>query len=59
MRASGSDEKVVLPPPVVFSLEDALEYIKQDEYVEVTPHSMRMRKIVLDELERKRLQRNA
>ena len=59
MRASGSDEKVVLPPPVVFSLEDALEYIKPDEYVEVTPHSMRMRKIVLDELERKRLQRNA
>lgn len=59
MRAAGSDEKIVLPPPVVFSLEDALEYIKQDEYVEVTPHSMRMRKIFLDELERKRTLRNA
>lgn len=59
MRAAGSDEKIVLPPPVVFSLEDALEYIKQDEYVEVTPHSMRMRKIILDELERKRTLRNA
>lgn len=58
MRAAGSDEKIVLPPPVVFSLEDALEYIKQDEYVEVTPHSMRMRKIILDELERKRTLRN-
>ncbi|GAB1251996.1 translational GTPase TypA [Porphyromonas miyakawae] len=59
MRAAGSDEKIVLSPPVVFSLEDALEYIKQDEYVEVTPHSMRMRKIILDELERKRTLRNA
>jgi hypothetical protein len=59
MRAAGSDEKIVLPPPVVFSLEDALEYIKHDEYVEVTPHSMRMRKIILDELERKRTLRNA
>jgi GTP-binding protein len=55
MRASGSDEKVSLAPPVIFSLEDALEYIKLDEYVEVTPRFMRMRKIVLDETERKRL----
>lgn len=54
MRASGSDEKVVLPPPVKMSLEDALEYIKGDEYVEVTPKSMRMRKILLTEIERKR-----
>ena len=54
MRASGSDEKVSLAPPVVFSLEDALEYIKNDEYVEVTPNYMRLRKIILDETERKR-----
>jgi GTP-binding protein len=54
MRASGSDEKVSLAPPVLFSLEDALEYIKIDEYVEITPSYMRMRKIVLDENERKR-----
>lgn len=58
MRASGSDDKVALAPPVIFSLEDALEYIKADEYVEVTPNSMRMRKIVLDELERKRRSRS-
>lgn len=57
MRASGSDEKVSLAPPTIFSLEDALEYIKADEYVEITPNSMRMRKIILDELERKRLNR--
>lgn len=54
MRASGSDEKVALAPPILFSLEDALEYIKIDEYVEITPASMRMRKIILDENERKR-----
>jgi GTP-binding protein len=54
MRASGSDEKIALAPPVIFSLEDALEYIKIDEYVEITPASMRMRKILLDETERKR-----
>ena len=54
MRASGSDDKVTLAPPVVFSLEDALEYIKADEYVEVTPKSMRLRKILLSELDRKR-----
>lgn len=58
MRASGSDDKVSLPPPVIFSLEDALEYIKGDEYVEITPHSMRMRKILLDENERKRSNKN-
>jgi GTP-binding protein len=54
MRASGSDDKVTLAPPVIFSLEDALEYIKIDEYVEITPSFMRMRKIILDENERKR-----
>lgn len=55
VRASGSDEKAKIIPPVVFSLEEALEYIKADEYVEITPHHLRMRKIILDELERKRL----
>ena len=54
MRASGSDDKVNIAPPVKFSLEEALEYIQEDEYVEVTPHSMRLRKIILDETERKR-----
>ncbi len=59
MRASGSDEKARLIPPVQFSLEEALEYIKEDEYVEVTPKSMRMRKVILDEIERKRANKNA
>ena len=54
MRASGSDEKVRIIPATLLSLEEALEYIKEDEYVEVTPKSMRMRKIILDHLERKR-----
>lgn len=54
MRASGSDDKVALAPPVIFSLEDALEYIKSDEYVEITPNFIRIRKIILDETERKR-----
>ena len=54
MRASGSDDKVMLPPPIKFSLEEALEYIQEDELVEVTPKSMRIRKIILDEIERKR-----
>ena len=54
MRASGSDEKTHIAPPVVFSLEEALEYIKEDEYVEVTPTKIRLRKIILDETERKR-----
>ena len=58
MRASGSDEKARIIPPVIFSLEEALEYIKEDEYVEVTPKSMRMRKVILDELERKRANKN-
>jgi len=55
MRASGSDDKVRLIPPVVFSLEEALEYIKEDEYVEITPKSIRLRKVYLDENERKRM----
>ena len=54
MRASGADDKARIIPPVVFSLEEALEYIKEDEYVEVTPHHLRLRKIILDEIERKR-----
>ena len=58
MRASGSDDKVRLIPPVQFSLEEALEYIKEDEYVEVTPKAMRMRKVILDEIERKRANKN-
>lgn len=58
MRASGSDEKVSLAPPVKMSLEEALEYIQEDEYVEVTPHAMRIRKILLSEVDRKRV-RNA
>ena len=59
MRASGSDDKARIIPPVVFSLEEALEYIKEDEYVEVTPKSMRMRKVILDETERKRANKNS
>ena len=58
MRASGADEKVRIVPPIVFSLEEALEYIKADEYVEITPNHIRMRKIVLDELERKRMNKS-
>ena len=54
VRASGSDEKARVIPKVVMSLEECLEYIKGDEYVEVTPKSMRMRKVLLDHLERKR-----
>ena len=54
VRASGSDDKVKLAPPIKFSLEEALEYIQKDEYVEVTPNSQRLRKIYLDENERKR-----
>ncbi len=54
MRASGSDEKARIIPATVLSLEEALEYIKEDELVEVTPKSMRMRKAILDHLERKR-----
>ncbi len=58
MRASGSDEKIQLAPAVKFCLEEALEYIQHDEYVEVTPKSIRLRKILLDENDRKRA-RNA
>lgn len=54
MRASGSDDKVRIAPPIIFSLEEALEYIKEDEYVELTPKSIRLRKILLDENDRKR-----
>ncbi len=54
MRASGADDKAVIVPPKVFSLEEALEYIKADEYVEVTPKAMRLRKILLSEVDRKR-----
>ena len=54
VRAAGTDEKVMLPPPIRFSLEEALEYIQEDELVEVTPKSMRMRKTILDETMRKR-----
>ncbi|MCD7970470.1 MAG: translational GTPase TypA [Alistipes sp.] len=54
MRASGSDEKMSIAPPVIFSLEEALEYIKEDEYVEVTPKFIRLRKILLSETDRKR-----
>lgn len=55
MRASGSDDKASLTPPIQFSLEEALEYIKEDEFVEVTPSHMRMRKVLLDEHDRKRM----
>jgi GTP-binding protein len=54
MRASGSDDKALLTPPVRFSLEEAMEYISSDEYIEITPKSMRLRKILLDENDRKR-----
>ena len=59
MRSKSADDKATLPPPIVFSLEEALEYIKEDEYVEVTPHHLRIRKIILDETERKRQGKNA
>jgi GTP-binding protein len=54
MRASGSDDKVRIAPPKVFTLEEALEFIQDDEYAEVTPKSLRIRKILLREAERKR-----
>lgn len=54
MRASGSDEKMVIYPPVKFSLEENMEYIRSDEYLEVTPKAMRLRKIILNEIDRKR-----
>ena len=54
MRATGSEEKMKIAPAVKFSLEEALEYIQADEYVEVTPKSIRLRKIFLNETDRKR-----
>jgi GTP-binding protein len=57
MRASGSDDAVLITPPIRFSLEESLEYIEKDELVEVTPKSIRMRKIYLDEQERKKFSR--
>ena len=54
MRASGSDDKVKLPPPKLMSLEEAMEYIGEDEYVEITPSNIRLRKILLKESDRKR-----
>ena len=58
VRASGSDDKVKLAPPLKFSLEEALEYIQEDEYVEVSPKHIRLRKTILDEKDRKRKQSN-
>ena len=55
MRASGSDDKAGIAPAIKFSLEEAMEYIRNDEYIEVTPNYMRIRKIHLDEHERKRM----
>lgn len=57
MRASGADDKARIVPPIIFSLEEALEYIKEDEYLEVTPKSVRMRKTILDHTARKRASR--
>lgn len=54
VRAAGSDEKVALPPPIKMSLEEMLEYIREDEMVEVTPHFQRIRKVLLDPMDRKR-----
>jgi GTP-binding protein len=58
MRASGSDDKIVITPAIKFSLEEAMEYIKNDEYLEVTPKSYRLRKIMLNELDRKRVKKS-
>ncbi len=58
MRSSGADDKVRLAPPIKFSLEEALEYIQNDEYVELTPKSIRLRKIFLNETDRKRMSKN-
>ena len=55
MRKSGSDDAVKIAPKIKFSLEEAMEYIQKDEYIEVTPKSMRLRKIYLDEHERKKM----
>jgi GTP-binding protein len=58
MRATGTDEKMRIAPAIKFSLEEALEYIQEDEYVEITPKTIRLRKIILDENERKRQSNN-
>lgn len=58
MRASGSDDKVMLTPPIRFSLEEAMEYIANDEFIEITPKSMRLRKILLNEHDRKRAKKD-
>ena len=58
MRSSGADDKVRIAPPRIFSLEECLEYIQRDEYVEVTPKTLRIRKILLKEMERKRAQKD-
>lgn len=55
MRASGTDDNVKLAPKVQFSLEECMEYIQKDEYLEITPKALRMRKIYLDENERTRM----
>lgn len=55
MRSSGSDDKVLIPPPIKFSLEEYMEIIRVDEYLEITPRSLRLRKILLSEIERKRM----
>jgi len=57
VRASGTDDKATISPAIKFSLEEAMEYIKEDEYVEVTPKSIRLRKIILNEIERKRIKK--
>ena len=57
MRASGSDRNILLKPPRLLSLEEALEYIDEDELVEVTPGSIRLRKIILSEVERRKASR--
>ena len=54
MRASGSDEKTSIAPAIKFSLEEAMEYVGEDEYVEITPKSIRLRKILLNEHDRKK-----
>ncbi len=59
MRASGNDKNILLKPPRIFSLEAALEYVEDDELVEVTPTQLRLRKIVLDTGERRRTERQA
>ena len=54
MRSKSADDKSTTTPPIIFSLEEAMEYIREDEYLEITPNSLRIRKIILDEIERKR-----